>query len=198
MHSSNVRITLQASKIIENTAKIAVYQRKSMSCFIEPSVAEPEKSKVTNPLPLLYYYDKVEKQYLTDEVFDYLNTRDKQQNLYHEAEQRLHRKYSSGETITLATLYDLSTLYYHENVKNHILVLTVDLPYPDILRQWLKLSAPLQNYIMSLFEAIDVCVGIFIQQDPEVTCGNYAAMINKKMIQVPVKHPTEVAKLVLN
>ena len=99
MHSSNVRITLQASKIIENTAKIAVYQRKSMSCFIEPSVAEPEKSKVTNPLPLLYYYDKVEKQYLTDEVFDYLNTRDKQQNLYHEAEQRLHRKYSSGRQL---------------------------------------------------------------------------------------------------
>ena len=105
MHSSNVRITLQASKIIENTAKIAVYQKKCMPYFIEPSVAEPEKSKVTNPLLLLYHYEKVEKQYLTDKLFVYLNTRaksatDKQQNLYNEAEQRLHRKYSSGEMIT--------------------------------------------------------------------------------------------------
>ena len=46
MHSSNVRITLQASKIIEDTAKIAVYQRKYMPYFIEPSVAEPEKKLI--------------------------------------------------------------------------------------------------------------------------------------------------------
>ena len=89
-------------------------------------------------------------------------------------------------------------LYYHENVKNDILVLTVDDPNPDILREWKKLSEPLQIYIMSLFEAIDVCVGIFVEQDPEVTNANYAAMIDDKMIEVPVKHPTEVAKLVLN
>ena len=136
--------------------------------FIEPFVVEPQKSKVTNPLLLLYYYEKVEKQFLTNEVFDHLNTRaktptDQQQNQYHEAEQRLHRKYSPEETITSAALYDLSTLYYHENVKNDILVLTVDPPNPEILRQWMKLSETLQNYIMSLFEAIDVCVGIFIQ-----------------------------------
>ena len=110
-----------------------------MPYFIKPSVAEPEKSKVTNPLPLPYYYEKVEKQYLTNEVFDYLNTRaksatDKQKNLYYEAKQRFHRKYSPGETITLAASYDLSTLYYHKNVKNDILVLTVDPPNPDILR----------------------------------------------------------------
>ena len=136
-------------------------------------------------------------------MFDYLNTRaksatDKQQNLYHEAEQRFHRKYSPGEMITSAASYNLSTLYYHENVKNDILVLTVDPPNPDILRQWKKLSEPLQIYIMLLFEAIDVCVGIFVQQDPEVAYMNYAAMIDDKMIDVPVKHPTEVAKLVLN
>ena len=130
-----------------------------MPYFIKPSVAEPQKSKVTHPLLLLYHYEKVEKQFLTNEVFDWLNTRaktatDQQQNLYHEAEQRLHRKYSPEETITLAALYDLSTLYYHENVKNDILVLTVDPPNPEILREWMKLSEPLHNYIMSLFEAI--------------------------------------------
>ena len=172
-------------------------------CLISSSVAEPQKSKVTHPLLLLYHYEKVEKQFLTNEVFDWLNTRakmarDQQQNLYHEAEQRLHRKYSPQEMITLAASYDLSTLYYHENVKNDILVLTVDPPNPEILREWMKLSEPLQNYIMSLFEAIDVCVGIFIQQYPEVTIANYAAMIDDKMIEAPVKHPTEVAKLVLN
>ena len=136
-------------------------------------------------------------------MFDYLKTRaksatDEQQNLYHEAKQRLHRKYSQGETITSAASYDLSTSYYHENVKNDILVPTVDPPNPDILREWKKLSEPLQIYIMSLFEAIDVCVGIFVHQDPEVANANYAAMIDDKMIEVPVKHPTEVAKLVLN
>ena len=121
-----------------------------MPYFIEPSVAGPQKSKVTNPLPLLYYSEKVEKQFLTNEVFDYLNTRtktatDQQQDLYHEAEQRLHRKYSPGETITSAASYDLSTLYYHENVKNDILILTVDPLNSEILRQWMKLSEPLQN-----------------------------------------------------
>ena len=60
-----------------------------MPYFIELSVAEPQKSKITNPLLLLYYYEKVEKQFLTDEEFDYLNTTPKtatdlQQNLYHE------------------------------------------------------------------------------------------------------------------
>ena len=100
--------------------------------------------------------------------------------------------------MTSAASYDLSTLYYHEDVKNDILVLTVDPVNREILRQWLTLSEPLQNYIMSLFKAIDLCVGIFIQQDPEVAYVNYAAMIKEKMIQVSVKHPTEVAKLVLN
>ena len=174
-----------------------------MPYFIKPSVAEPQKSKVTHPLPLLYHYEKVEKQFLTNEVFDWLNTRaetatDQQQNLYHEAEQRFHRKYSPEEMITSAASYDLSTLYYHENVKNDILVLTVDPLNPEILREWMKLSEPLQNYIMLLFKAINVCVGIFVQQDPEVTYANYAAMIDDKIIEAPVKHPTEVAKLVLN
>ena len=174
-----------------------------MPYFLKPSVAEPQKSKVINPLLLLYYYEKVEKQFLTNEVFDYLNTRaktatDQQQNLYHEAEQSLHRKYSPGEKITSAASYDLSTLYYLENVKNDILVLTVDPLSPEILRECMKLSEPLQNYIMLLFEAINVCVGIFVQQDPEVAYANYAAMIDDKIIEAPVKHPTEVAKLVLN
>ena len=107
MHSSNVQITLQASKIVEKTGEIAVYQRKCMPYFIEQSVVEPEKSKVTNPLLLLYYYGKVEQQFLTDDVFNYLNTRaqsatDREQKLYHEAEKRLHRKYSSDETMTSA------------------------------------------------------------------------------------------------
>ena len=53
----------------------------------------------------------------------------------------------------------------------------------------MKLSEPLQNYIISLFEAINVCVGIFVQQDPEVAYMNYAAMIADKIIAAPVKHP---------
>ena len=51
---------------------------------------------------------------------------------------------------------------------------------------------------MLVFKAVNVCVGIFIQQDPEVTYTNYAVMIDDKIIEAPVKHPTEVAKLVLN
>ena len=139
--------------------------RENVCLISSNSVAEPQKAKITNPLPLLYYYEKVEKQFLTDEVFDYLNTRaktatDQQQSLYHQAQQRLHKKYSPEKMITSAASYDLSTLYYHENVKNDILVLTVDPPNPEIRRQWMKLSKELQNYITSLFEAINVGVGI--------------------------------------
>ena len=43
-----------------------------------------------------------------------------------------------------------------------------------------------------------MCVGIFIQQDPEVTYPSYAAMLDDKITEAPLKHPTEVAKLVLN
>ena len=51
---------------------------------------------------------------------------------------------------------------------------------------------------MLLLKAINVCVGIFVQQDTEVAYANYAAMIDDKIIESPVQHPTEVAKLVLN
>ena len=51
---------------------------------------------------------------------------------------------------------------------------------------------------MALFEAIDVCVGIFTMQDPECAYQTYSDMLNRSIIEVPVKHPAQVAQLMMN
>ena len=51
---------------------------------------------------------------------------------------------------------------------------------------------------MALFEAIDVFVGIFTLQDPECADQTYSDMTNRNILEVPVKHPTQVAQLMMN
>ena len=51
---------------------------------------------------------------------------------------------------------------------------------------------------MALFEAIDVCVGILTLQDPECEYQTSSDMLNRSIRQVPVKHPTQVAQLMMN
>ena len=75
MHTSNIWVTLQASTIDDNDDTIAVYQRKGLPYFIEPSVEYPTDSKPTTHLPVLYCYERVEKQYLSEDTFAYLNRR---------------------------------------------------------------------------------------------------------------------------
>ena len=73
MHTSNICITLQASRIDDNVQTIAVYQIKCFPYFIEPSVEYPTDSKLTTPPPLFYCYKRVEKQCLSEDTFAYLN-----------------------------------------------------------------------------------------------------------------------------
>ena len=51
---------------------------------------------------------------------------------------------------------------------------------------------------MALFEAINVCVGIFTLQDPECAYETYSDMLNRGIIEVPVKHLTKVAQVMMN
>ena len=51
---------------------------------------------------------------------------------------------------------------------------------------------------MALFKTIDVCVGIFTLQDPECAYQTYSDMLNRSIIEVPVKHPTQVTQLMMN
>ena len=168
MHTSNICITLQASRIDDNDETIAVYQRKGLPYFIEPSVKYPTDSKPTTPLPLLYCFKRVEKQYLSEDTFTYLNQRaDKatkqHQQQFYKAEKALHSSYTPSETIESAALYDLQALYNHEDLVDSFLILMMDPEIEVIRRKWNRLRGPLQSYVIAIFEAIDVCVGIFTQ-----------------------------------
>ena len=115
MHMSNIRITLQASRIDDNEETIAVYQRKGLPYFIEPSVEHPTDSKPRTPLPLLYCNKRVEKQYLSEDIFAYLNKRAEKatkqhQKLFYKAEKALYSRYTPSETIESAASYDLQAL----------------------------------------------------------------------------------------
>ena len=139
MHISNIQVILQASRIDDNNDSIAVYQRKGLPYFIEPSVEYPTDSRPTTPLPLLCCYERVEKQYLSEDTLTYLNKRaekatEQQQKMFHKAEKALHSRYTPSETIESAALYDLQALYYHEDLVDLILVLTMD-PEIDVTRR---------------------------------------------------------------
>ena len=118
-----------------------MYQRKGLPYFIEPSVEYPTDSKPTTPLPLLYCYERVEKQYLSEDTFAYLNKRaekatEQQQKIFHKVEKALHSRYTPSETIELAASYDLQALYYYEDLVDSILVLTMDPEIDIIKRKW--------------------------------------------------------------
>ena len=124
-------------------------------------------------------------------------TKQHQQQFY-KAEKALQSRYTPGETIESAALCNLQALYYHEDLVDSILVLTVDLEIEVIWRKGNGLWEPLQNYVMALFEAIDVCVGIFTQQDPESAYQTYSDMLNRSIIEAPVKQRTKVTQLMMN
>ena len=200
LHSSNVRFRMQVMCLDKNNTSIQVLQRDGIPYTLQapPPNDQCDTNKYGFP-PILYRFCAVSKGMvpLPDFKLHFIYQNVQVEITAHEAQQARQqaevdagiRKVKRDPSPSLS--YEEGKLHHHNSFEEEFLLINIDDYTLDEKACWENLHPTLKRYMLAIFEAIDVVVGIFVMQNEEKAAEQYNLALETKKFCLPCKYMRE-------